>query len=265
MNESINIDQNTLDLLNRGIDDELSAAEQDELQELLASSAEARALNDELKSLTRLVTAVPELEPPAYLQESIERQIRLPHPGTAKGNEPGGIGAWFSVGWLRTGAMLTAGVILTVMIYQMGSGPISQEDVTNLVGTVVKNPVLEQGKLLDKVRVSESSLQGSVEIYQSGDRFALDIRLISDSPYVFALAFANQELDFEGLDGLQNNPDAVTVSDGEINVAVSDEQHYTMTLKRKAINRQLAPAPLSIAFYADNHLLKKVELSISDQ
>ena len=46
---------------------------------------------------------LPELEPPKYLQESIERQIRLPLQGRASGVKQGFFGNWLSANWLRTG------------------------------------------------------------------------------------------------------------------------------------------------------------------
>ena len=150
MNKHGDIDQRIQELLNGGLDGELSPAEQEELNELLAKSAEVRELDQELRAFHQLMDPLPELEPPQYLQETIERQVRLPAQNTGPDEKRGLFGNWLSANWLRTGLALAAGVVLTVGVYEMGSEPISEHDATNLVGTVVKNQVPAQTNLLDR-------------------------------------------------------------------------------------------------------------------
>ena len=156
------INQHALDLLNGGIDAELGITEQEELARLLAESGEAREINEELKSFAQLMGELPDLEPPEYLQESIESQIRLPAQNKAPGDKQGFAGTWLSANWLRTGFALAAGVVLTVGVYEMGSEPITEQDATNLVGTVIKNQVVDQGELLDRIDISNDLLNGFV-------------------------------------------------------------------------------------------------------
>lgn len=264
MNETKKIDQHALDLLNCGLDGELGPTEQKELRALLASSAKAREINDELTSFAELMANVPELEPPANFQESVERQVRLPVQGaTARGNH-GALRAWLYAGWLRTGAALAVGVVLTVSVYEMGSGPISDKDASNIVGTVVKNPVSGPGKLLDQVHISKETMNGLVELYRFDDLFTLDVQLSSDESGEFILNFADQELEFEGVAGRQGQSDVVTVADGAVNIVVTGERHYTLNFRRKAESFVQTAAPLELAFYTGNHLVQKVELSISE-
>ena len=58
-NDKPDIDHRVNDLLNGGIDGELSAAEQDELDRLLAGSEKVRDLNEELMTITGLLDQVP--------------------------------------------------------------------------------------------------------------------------------------------------------------------------------------------------------------
>ena len=264
MSEYRNIDERALDLLNRGIDGELSDVEKTELTGLLADSVEAREYYEELKSFTGMMEGVPELDPPAYLQETIERQIRLPVQDTAEKSQ-GTIGAWLSAGWLRTGAALAAGVVLTVSVYQMGSGPISERDASNLVGTVVKNPVAGRGELLGQVQISETALNGLVELHRTDDLFTLDVQLNAGAPGKVVLNFAGQELEFEGIAGAPDLSDAITVADGSVNINVTGEHHYSMKFRPKAEARVQSAAPMELSFYANNRLVKEVELSISNQ
>jgi hypothetical protein len=265
MSEYRNIDQHLLDLLNRGVDGELNAREQEELAALLENSAEAREYHEELKSFTNLMADVPELDPPGHLQESIERQIRLPVQDEVAEKRQSAIGAWLSAGWLRTGAALAAGVVLTITVYEMGSGPISDRDATNLVGTVVKHPLTGHGELLGQVRIEENALNGLVELRRSDDLFTLDVQLTAGAPGEFVLNFAGQELEFEGIVSIPEQGDAIALADGSVNVAVTGEHRYTMKFRPKAETRVQTAAPMELAFYANDHLVKEVELSISDQ
>lgn len=260
-----NIDQRTEALLNGGIDDELSAAEQEELSGVLAGSSDVRAANEELKSLTQLMTELPEIEPPQYLQESIERQIRLPVASKAAGGKPGFVGSWLSANWLRTGFALAAGVVLTVTVYEMGSEPMTDQDAANLVGTVVKNQVPGQGDLLDQARISNDALNGLVELRKADDLFTLDVQLNSDGPTEVVVNFKAQQLTFEGITRLQDRDEAVTVANGSINITSSGEQSYTLKLRRTAGTLDQQAANLGLEFFVNNSLVHEAELDISRQ
>lgn len=260
-----NIDQHTEDLLNGGIDDELSATEREELSGVLAASSDAREANAELKSFARLMTELPELEPPQYLQESIERQIRLPVESKAAGGKPDFFGSWLSANWLRTGFALAAGVVLTVTIYEMGSEPMTERDAANLVGTVVKNQVPGQGDLLDQARISNDALNGLVELRKVDDLFTLDVQLNSDGPAEVVVNFAAQQLTFEGITRSRDQDDAVTVANGSVNVTSNGEQRYTLKLRRTAGTLDQQAAMLGLEFFVNNSLVHEAELSVSHQ
>ena len=260
------IDQHALDLINGGIDAELSNAEQEELARLLAESSDALQTSAELNSIVERIEGVPEVEPPRYLQESIERQIRLPVQSAVPVAKQNFFGAWFSAKWLRTGFALAAGVVLTVGVYEMGSGPISEKDATKLVGTVVKNQVSGQRSvLLDRIDISNDRLNGLVELREKDGLFTLDVQLKSDGPIEVLVNFAERGMDFEGITRKQDRNDKVIVADGSVNVASSGEQSYTLNMRRKpdALEQQLMP--LKLGFYANNVLVHEAELNISRQ
>jgi hypothetical protein len=260
MSEQNRIDQHTLDLLNGGIDGELSPVEQQELDVLLAGSEEVRDIRDELEAFSRLLEDTPEIEPPAYLQESIEKQIRLPVPGEEK--NLGVFSAWFSAHWLRTGFALAAGIFLTVGVYEMGSGPTNTMDSNKMVGTVVKSQSPGQGKLLDSVHVVTDTLNGQVELRRNDDLFTLDVKLVSDGPTGVEVNFADRGLDFEGITRVQESNDVVSVVDGTIKVASSGEQHYSLKLRRTAGTADQQSIPLDLEFFANETLVHQAELSI---
>lgn len=263
MSEHKHIDQHAEELLNGGVDGVLSAAEQDELNSLLAGSAQLRDFNEELKTCTGLLDGLQEVEPPPYLQESIERQIRLPVQSNQHEEKQGFLGTWLPAHWLRTGFALAAGAVLTVGIYEMGSGPMTAEDATRLVGTVVKSQAADQGELLDSIHIFTDTLNGRVELRNKGDLFTLDVQLDSDGPTQVIVDFAGRGLEFEGITRMQDQMDAVSIVDGSVNVASSGEKRYTLNLRLATKTEGQEIAPLGLDFFANNILVHEAELSIT--
>ena len=251
------------DLLNRSIDGEISSSEKEELEVLLASSAELRDLEEEFVTLKRLLDELPEVEPPGYLQNSIERQVRLPVQDSAGLKKPGLFGAWLNANWLRTGFALAAGVVLTVGVYEMGSEPISVSDSVNLSGTMVK-PGLDdkQGTLLDSIQLNTDRLNGLIELRSEGDLISLDVQLKSDGSSEMIVNFAGRGLEFDGVNRIQDPVEAVSVLDGAIHLSGSGEQHYRLSLRRT--DEVQNGMPLELNFFADNTLIQKAELNISN-
>ena len=265
MSEHKHIDQHAEELLNGGVDGVLSAAEQDELDSLLAGSAQLRDLNEELKTFTGLLDGLQEVEPPPYLQESIERQIRLPMQSNQHEEKQGFFGTWLPAHWLRTGFALAAGAVLTVGIYEMGSGPMTAEDATKMVGTVVKSQAADQGELLDSIHIFSDALNGRVELRNKDDLFTLDVQLNSDGPTQVIVDFSGRGLEFEGITRMQDQMDTVSMVDGSVSVASSGEKRYTLNLRRTINSERQEMVPLELDFFANNTLVHEARLSISQQ
>ena len=258
------VDQHVLHLINRCIDGETSVAEQEELDHLLNASPEVRILNDELRMVTDLLDEVPELDPPEYLQDAIERQVRLPPQGHSSSKMPGFLGAeWLNAKWLGTGFALAAGVVLTVGIYEMDSEPITARDNSSMVGTMAKRVPLDQtGTLLDAIQLNTARLNGSLELHNKNDLFTLDVQLRSGEPTEVLIDFAGRGLEFDGVIGGPAPDDGVSIMNGSIRLAGKGEQHYSIVFRRSS--EMLSDvAPLDIDFMANNELLLRAELIIS--
>ena len=256
------VDQHIHDLLNRSIDGEMSGSDQDELDRLLVTSESVRTLNQELRSVAHILDELPEIEPPPYLQESIERQVRLPVQVNDVVGKPGLLSSWLNANWLRTGFALAAGVVLTVGVYEMGSKPITADDVANMSGTVVKGGFVDQqGILLDSISLDTDQLRGRVELRSMDDLFTLDMQLSSDGPSEVIVNFAGRGLEFDGVIRNQDQLNDISFNDGSIKLASNGEQRYTLRLKRTTEVQQLAP--LELDFFANNVLIQKAELTVS--
>ena len=265
MNEQLPIDQRTQDLLNGGVDGELDSGEQAELDGLLAESTRLHDQNKELKSLAGLLDNLPEVEPPTYLQQSIERQIRLPAQSSRHEEKTGFFGTWLPVHWMRTGFALAAGAVLTMGIYEMGDKPMSVEDVSNLSGTIAKQEISKQGALLDSVEIFTDTLTGSAELRSQGELFTLDVQLSSDGPTQVVVDFASQGLEFIGVSQLQDRQDVVSVVDGSVKIAITGEQRYTMNLRQNSDYQLQSTEPLKLDFFSNHVLVHEAELRVSKQ
>lgn len=267
MNKQNHIDlapvgQRTQDLINGRIDGEISVTEQAELDRLLVTSKDARKLNEDLRTLTRVLDELPDIEPPQFLQSAIERQVRVPVQGNLDSNKPVFLGGLLNANWLRTSLALAAGVVLTFGVYEMGSEPITTRDTATMTGTVLKNGFSGQnGSLLDSIDLNTEKLKGLIELRNKDDLFTLDVKLSSDGPSEVVVNFAGRGLEFDGKTPMQNPAVTVSVRDGSIHLASQGEQHYTVMLRRTSQAGQAAP--LELDFFADNELIQKAELIIS--
>ena len=177
----------------------------------------------------------------------------------------GFFGTWLAAHWMRTGFALAAGAVLTVGVYEMGSKPMSAEDVSNLSGTIVNRQAASQGELLDSFRIVTDTLTGSVELRSKDDLFTLDVQLNSDGPTQLVIDFAGRGLDFEGVTHVQDRQDAVSIVDGSVKITTSGEQRYTMSLRRNNDYQVQATAPLELDFFANHLLVHEASLSVSQQ
>lgn len=153
-------------------------------------------------------------------------------------------------------------VVLTVGVYEMGSEPITEMDVTNLVGTVIKSQLPDRGELVDQIRISNDILSGLVELRQTDNLLTLDVQLSSDGPTEVVVNFAGRGLDFAGTTRMQDRNDAVTVVDGFIKIVSSGEQGYRLKLRRNENTQEPQTAPLELEFFANNKLVHQARLNI---
>jgi hypothetical protein len=256
------VDQHILQLLNSSIDCEINVVDEEELDHLLTASQSVRELNDELRAVTRVLDELPEIAPPQYLQDTIERQVRLPVQNNGANEKPGYFGSWLNANWLRTGFALAAGVVLTVGVYEMGSGPIPVSDSTSMSGTIASNGVTsQQGELQDRIYLESEVLSGQVELRTNKDLFTLNVQLESAGPSELVINLAGRGLEFDSADIQQDTADTISVVDGSIHLASNGEQHYVLNLRR--VPGANYPESLELEFFANKQLIQQNELSIS--
>ena len=255
------VDQAVIDLLNGSIDGVLNDSKQQSLDNILTNSKHARDLYDELRTVARVMDEAPELDPPEHLQSSIERQVRLPVTKSRHSNSSGILGSWLSAQWFRTGFALTLGAVITVGVYQMGSGPVTTQDEQSMVGTVVETPSLDQPVLLGSIKLQNTQLNGQVELTSSNKLITLDVRLHSQLPSELVIYFDDRGLEFEGMNSNRQQQDIVSASGDSVKVTSSGPQSYTLSFRRVSSSHVISP--LAFEFFAGNLLIHKEEVSVS--
>jgi hypothetical protein len=254
------IDQHVFELMNGGIDGELTEAEQLELEGVLADSEQLRDTYEKLAAFTKLLDEVPERDSPDYLQSAIERQVRLPLANPDHDQKSGFLDKLLSANWLRMGFAVATGAVLTVGVYEMGSDSINTRDAANMLGTVVKSQVTEPGDFMDSFKLNKSGINAFVELRNRDNLYTLDIQLKSDRPTEFVVNFADRGLEFVGVERGQGLNDAVSVVDGSINVASQGERQYVLMLRRTSEVPEASG--LEMDFFADDKLVHEARLTV---
>lgn len=189
------LEQRTLELINAEIDGALRADEKAELDAILESSAEARAMKAELQKLSNLMGSLPEQMPPEQLTGQILAQVRLPN------NRPA-----FSLRALmaslqpaRVGLAFAAGLLVTVGVYELSPGHRADVDPARVVGTMVLNPEAQDFDQADSVAISGSGVSGTVTLSAVGKLQVLSFDLESTDATEIAISLSEAGLSFGGI------------------------------------------------------------------
>ena len=222
------LNENARDLINRAIDGELSESEGTEFRALLAESDEARQFHEELAALDGLLKSSPKVEPPGDLESRILRRVQLPRPRR-----------WFTsvAGWMQGnpvpyGAAAAAGVLATVLFYEIGPGPTGASDYSNLVGTLVRGNGVEGVVQLSFLNIDLPAVRGKVLLSGSGDLKLLRFNVDSRDPIDFEVGLAGSGLTFGGFAQVEgDNSESLDYESGSFKVSNSGHQEFTVILR----------------------------------
>lgn len=250
------IDENVWALLNGQVDGELNASEQKELAALLAESEELRGIHAELASLSSYLHSVPDKAPPAYLRNAITSTVRLPIEKQGRR----GFSNWLTEHWLGPVFALTAGVLLTVGVYETSPDTISPNDKATMSGTMINTQSAQNGKLVDSLQIKDADIIGSAVVRESGQDLWVEVVLDSAKKNEFRLDYANNGLAFVGLASLQNQIDGMSVDPQEISVESAGQQHFTLRFRNANGVAQAKTSPLKIDILVEDNLVQQAEL-----
>lgn len=233
--------EHTLNLINAGIDGELTPAEQQELDAILADSAEARTTMAEFQKLAALLEAEPDKVPPSDLSQRILDELKPPQQ------------AAFSLSDLfspfrpaTAGLAFAVGLLAAVGVYELGSNtPVMDSE--HMVGTMIANPAAVEWIELDTIKVDEAGLSGAFALRAGEDYLVIDIDLESAGETGIEIDLEDAGLEFGGItltrSGQEQNKGTYEFSGGALRVLNQGRGAFSVLLpveaKKKAGGREI--------------------------
>jgi hypothetical protein len=220
------IDPNIVALINADVDGEISAADKEDLEALLADSAEAQAMHAELSGLGSSLNELPDLDPPVHLKHTIMASIPKTEAQQRRSNFAHAI---FAAPAFRYAAMFAAGAILTLSL--VNSDELSDRafsDVTGLVGTISSE--LPDGPGIQSTRIDRPEIAGRISLRSSGPLLIVDFDLVSSGPVDIIASYADQTVWFNGFAQLESPGASISAQSGRVTMKIEGKRRYALFL-----------------------------------
>ena len=245
------IEQKFTDLINAAIDGEISAEEKAELEAFLDSSADGRALQDELSSLSATLDSLKQEAPPVHLRHVIMNSI----PPTRKPDEsPGILQTLLGTPAFKYAFTFAAGVILALTI--VDSSKVTNrafDDVTELVGTIA-DPV--DLTLASSVSVDELGVAGVVALRSAGSLMILDFDMVSTDHIEIEAGYSDPSIWFNGFAQLESEDTTVAAAPGRVRFGMKGKRRYAVFLH----NQGERETTVSLRFLANGEVVHEANL-----
>jgi hypothetical protein len=161
-----------LALINADIDGELDAAQRAELARTLLADTKLRELRDGLRRLCQTLDAVPPVDPPPGLQESILAAMpQMAPPLRRLGDRPPGATRRYAPAIMvwRYAAVVAGVLVAGGVMFELMRSPALEP--SELAGTIALDPA---ATLVDTAQIAGGPVSGRVSLYR--DRAALTLR-----------------------------------------------------------------------------------------
>ena len=245
------IEERIIELINADIDGEITSDEKTELDGILESDADARALHQELSGLCETLDSNEQLDPPPHLRHVIMNQI----PNDQQQEpETGWLRALFVTPAVRYAATFAAGVVMAVLI--IDSGQIQEarlDDVSNLVGTMGDGPVVAS------VAINRSEVAGRVDLKRAEPMMILDFNLSTNGPIDIVATYSDRTVWFNGFAQLEATGTSISANDGEIRIQVDGKRRYAVFLN----NSDSRNVSINLQFFANGEPVHEETLKYS--
>lgn len=218
------IDPHIVELINADIDGEISAAEKQELDALLAGNPEAQAMRAELSGLTASLDALPELNPPPHLRHTI-----LAAAPKTEQQSTTFLQTLVAAPALRYAATFAAGAILTLSLVSSDrASDRAFNDVTELVGTIAAEVPVGPG--IEIAEITRPEVAGRVSLRSSGEILIVDFDLVSSGPVDIVASYADQTVWFNGFAQLESPGAAISAESGRVTMQIDGKRRYALFL-----------------------------------
>ena len=253
-------DERAFELLSAAADDDLTAAEQAELEKLLRELPQAENLKADMDQLEEIMANVADVDPPSRLRDEIMQAASLPQP-SAK---------WSFADWLhpiRSGAVLrygfsaAIGALLVIAVYegQPHLGPIT--DITELVGTMAPDSGGVGRSVLDTFSFERTGVSSIVRLEQRDDALVLDVRIDTTRPVEISMDFAAAGLEVEALAQTQSSFESIQFADNVLKVKGRGKRRFSVLLHARDDTSSASNAEIALEFSSDGKLLQQGSLN----
>jgi hypothetical protein len=246
------LEQRTIHLINADIDGELEADEREDLEAILESSADARAMRAELLRLSNLLDNAPEQSPPTDLLHKILNQITPPPRG----------GAVFSLSKLfasfqpaTAGLAFAAGLLLTVGFYELSPNHQSTGDTASMVGTMVASQPGGPEFLKNDMSINGDGFSGTLSLRENEGIYVLNFDLESEDRTEIEVGLDGTGFSFGGFAETRGDADkvfdSVAISGGTLHVVNQGKQQFAVFLRKSSAEQAVDAESITIDFSRD--------------
>ena len=242
------LEERTLHLINVDIDGELTADERGDLDVILESSSEARAMRAELLRLSNLLDSLPEQLPPPDLSKQILN--KLAPPPMASNFSLSGLFASFQPA--TAGLAFAAGLLLTIGFYELSPNRQFSGDTASMVGTMVASQAGSQNLLKNDMLLKGDGFSGMVSLRENEEIYILNFDLDSEDTTDIEVGLDLTGLSFGGFAGIQGDADkvvdSVAISGGTLRVVNQGRQQFAVFLRANSPEQAIDAGSITIDF-----------------
>jgi len=208
------VDQKYLELINKEIDNTISASEKELLDKYLRSNPEAYTMRQELSEAEKLLDRLPDKDPSISLKQRILHSIDFDRYAYKKKKS---IAGYFSAAFsgprkkLTTSfafGLVTGIIILSIIFYTSYHNNLSE------VNTVFGTMGLPESEVLKSVDVNSMDIAGKIEISKAANHYWVFVNLSSSKKYTLQIEFDQTNLKVESQS--DNSPYSFLLSANEI-------------------------------------------------
>lgn len=246
------IDPNIVELINADIDGEISPADKDTLEAMMAESPEAQAMHAELSGLSSSLDELPDLDAPPYLIHTIMAEVPKNESQDRRSNFLQGL---FAAQALRYAAMFAAGAVLTLSL--VNSDRVSERafsDVTGLVGTISSEVPVGPG--IQTMQIDRTDVAGHITLRSSGPLLIVDFDLVSNGPIDIVASYSDQSVWFNGFAQLESPGASISAESGRISMKINGKRRYALYL-HNAGDRNVS---INLRFMSDGEIVYETDI-----
>jgi hypothetical protein len=220
------MNQEDRELVQAVVDGELDDAGRERLDQLLASSEEARQLQADLRRLNAFIDQVPRYDLPDGLHGQITGNIAL-KPPARKLFQFSALPVFF-----RYGLAASAAVVLTVAVFRSGSELEGTSNYSDMVGTIARGGPVADGRELDAFGFDEAGASGKVRLLERDGVYALEFDVRSPGSLQFDVDLQGAGLVLDAFAQQDQPLEAMSWSGEKLTARASGDQKFVILMRR---------------------------------